>query len=144
MNQLKARKFYRKIDIPYEVVKKYLLIISIFLKFSELLQMPKLYKNFLDHYTHIFDVALYLVTQQHHPEKILLKSNLLFNIGCYFVKKNLLKFGNELYRRVINIQENLEVQNFIYVASYYNCSILFYVMGDMNNSELYLGNIFSG
>ena len=141
MNQLKARKFYRKIDIPYEVVKKYLLIISIFLKFSELLQMPKLYKKFLDHYAHIFDVALYLVTQQHHPEKILLKSNLLFNIGCYFVKKNLLKFGNEIYRRVINIQENLEVQNFIYVASYYNCSILFYVMGDMNNSELYLGNI---
>ena len=42
MNQLKARKFYRKIDIPYEVVKKYLLIISIFLKFSELLQLSKL------------------------------------------------------------------------------------------------------
>ena len=57
------------------------------------------------------------------------------------MKTNLLQFGNELYRRVINIQENLEVKNFIYVASYYNCSILFYFMGDMNNSKLYLGNI---
>ena len=139
---LKIRKYYRSIHIPYNIIKKYLLILSSLIKFSSLLNIPKLYHKFLDHYAEIFEIAFILLTNQHQPEKILLKSNLLFNVGCFFVKKNLIKSALKLYKEVIEIQEGLDINNLIYYISYYNCSILYYVIGDMKNTELYLGNAF--
>ena len=140
---IKAGETLNYIHIPYNIIKKYLLILSSLIKFSSLLNIPKLYHKFLDHYAEIFEIAFILLTNQHQPEKILLKSNLLFNVGCFFVKKNLIKSALKLYKEVIEIQEGLDINNLIYYISYYNCSILYYVIGDMKNTELYLGNAFN-
>ena len=141
INLLKIRKYYRSIHIPYEIIKKYLLLISALIKISSLLNVPRLYHKFLNHYAQIFEVALFLLTQQHFPEKIILKSNLLFNTGTLLIEKNLIKSALKLFEEVINFQGELEHKSFIYYASYYNCSILYYVMGDMKNTENFLGNI---
>ncbi len=141
INLLKIRKYYRSIHIPYEIIKKYLLLISALIKISNLLGVPRLYHKFLNHYAQIFEVALFLLTQQHFPEKIILKSNLLFNTGTFLIEKNLIKSALKLFEEVINFQGELEHKSFIYYASYYNCSILYYVMGDMKNTENFLGNI---
>ena len=142
MNLLKIRKYYRSIHIPYEIIKKYLLLISALIKFSSILNIPRLYYKFLNHYAQIYEVALFLLTQQHLPEKILLKSNLLFNTGCFLMQKNFAKSAMNLFKEAINIQGELEHHNFIYYASYYNCSILYFVMGDMKNCEKFLETAF--
>ena len=141
MDLLKIKKYYRSIHIPFKIIKKYLLLLSTLIKFSSLLNLPKLYHKFLNHYAQIFEFALLLLTNQHSSEKIILRSSLLFNAGSFFMKKNLIKSAMKLYKKVINIQEELERKSFVYYASYYNCSILYYVMEDIKNSELYLGNI---
>ena len=141
INLLKIRKYYRSIHIPYEIIKKYLLIISSLIKISNVLNVPRLYHKFLNHYGQIFEVALFLLTQQHAPEKIILKTNLLFNIGTFMIEKNLIKSALKLFEEVVNFQGELEYKSFIFYASYYNCCILYYVMGDMKNTESFLGNI---
>lgn len=142
INLLKVRKYYKSIHIPFEIIKKYLLLISALIKYSSLLNIPRLYHKFLNHYAQIYEVALFLLSQQHINSKILLKSNLLFNTGCFLIKKNLILSAMKLFKEVINIQKGIEYNNFLYYASYYNCSILYYVIGDIKNSELYLGNTF--
>ena len=141
MGLLKIKKYYRSIHIPFKIIKKYLLLLSTLIKFSSLLNIPKIYHKFLNHYAQIYEFALSLLTNQHSSEKIILRSSLIFNTGCFFMKKNLIKSAMKLYKKVINLQEESEHKSFVYYASYYNCSILYYVMEDIKNSEQYLGNI---
>ena len=141
LNLLKIRKYYRSINIPYEIIKKYLLILSALIKFSKLLNIPRLYHKFLDHYSQIFEFSLNFLTQQHWQEKIILKSNLLFNAGNLMIKNDLIKSAINLYEKIISDQNELKYKSFIYYSSYYNCSILYYVIGDMEKSETFLGNI---
>ena len=141
INLLKIRKYYRSIHVPYEIIKSYLLILSALIKISRILCTPRLYNKFLNHYAKIFEIALFLISPQHIPEKIILKTNLLFNCGSLMVKSFLLKSGMKIFEEVINIQEKLEHKSFIFYASYYNCSTLYFVMGDLKNTDLFLTNI---
>ena len=139
---IRSKTIFQNIAYCYEIIKKYLLLISCLMKVSKQLELPKLYYKFIDHYGKIFDLALKVISTTHSTEKIILKSNLLFNIGNLFVQKNLLNSSIKLYKEVINIQTNLEPYSFVFGASYYNLCILYYVMGNMKNCEMYLNDLF--
>ena len=141
MNLLKAKNYNKSIHISYEIIKKYLLILSVLIKYSKLLNIPRLFHKFLNHYSQIYEFALSFLTNQHLPEKIILKSNLLFNAGSLMVKNDLIQSAINLYEKIVSIQKELNYKNFIYYASYFNCSILNYVIGDIEKSELFFENL---
>lgn len=126
----------------HEIIKKYLFLISCLIKLSKQLEISKLYYKLINHYGNVFDLALDIVSIMHSTEKKILKSNLEFNVGGIFVKNNMLNSGIKLYKEVINIQNNLETFSFVFGASFYNISILYYVMGNIKGCELYLNDIF--
>ena len=139
---IRSNTVFQNIGFYHEIIKKYLKLISILIKLSKLLEMTKLYYKYIDHYGKVFDLALDAISTNHTNEKNILKSNLLFNVGGLFVEKNLLNSSIKLYKEVINIESYLEQYSFVYGASYYNISILYYVMGNIKNCDLYLNEIF--
>ena len=139
---IRSNSVFQNIGYCHEIIKKYLLLISCLIKLSKQLDIPKLYLKYIDHYGKTFELALKVISTSHTTEKIILKSNLLFNIGNLLVQKNLLNSSIKLYKEVINIQSNLEPYSFVFGASYYNISILYYVMGNMKYCEIYLNDMF--
>ena len=138
---IKSNTLFQNIGFCYEMIKKYLILISSLIKISRQLEMPKLYFKFIDHYGKVFDLALDIVSTSHVSEKIILKSNLLFNVGSLFVRKNLLNSSIKIYKEVINIQSHLEPYSFVFGASYYNISLIYYVMGNLKNCDLYINDL---
>ena len=139
------QNIFQNVNFCYEIVKKYLFLLSCLIKLSKQLEIPRLYHKFIDHYSKIYDLALDLITSNHTnhtTEKAILKSNLLFNVGGLFVQKNMLNSSIKLYKEVINIQSHLEPYSFVYGASYYNICILYYVMGNIKNCDVYLNELF--
>ena len=139
---MRSNNAFQNANYCHEIVKKYLFLISCLIKISKLLEIPKLYYKFIDHYGNVFDLAIDIISTFHKNEKKILKSNVAFNVGGIFIKNNMLNSSIELYKEVINIQNNLEPYSFVYGASFYNISILYYVMGNIKQSELYLNDIF--
>ena len=138
---IRSNSVYKNINYCHEILKKYLLLISCLIKISKQLKISKLYYKFINHYGKVFDLALDTISKTYLTEKRILKSNLLFNVGGLFVKNNMLNSSIKLYKEVINIQNHLEQFSFIFGASYYNISILYYVMGDIKNCDLYLNDL---
>lgn len=138
---IKSNTVYQNIGYCHEVMKKYLLLLSCLIKISRQLQVPKLYYKFLDHYGKLYELALNVISTSHVIEKTVLKSNLFFNVAGLFVERNLLNSSIKLYKQVIDIQSHLEPSSFAYGASYYNLSILYYVMGNIKTCDLYLNDI---
>ena len=139
------QNIFQNVNFYYEIVKKYLFLLSCLIKISKQLEIPRLYHKFIDHYSKIFDLALDMLSSNHTnhtTEKTILKSNLIFNIGGLFVQKNMLNSSIKLYKEVINIQSLLEQYSFVYGASYYNICVLYYVMGDIKNCDVYLTELF--
>ena len=116
LKAIKSTKVFKNFNFCHEILKKYLLLISCLIKISNQLKIPKLYYKFIDHYGKIFDLALEMVSTSHIIEIKILNSNLLFNIGSFFVQKNLLNSSIKLYKEVINIQNNLEFYSFVFGA----------------------------
>ena len=133
---------FQNVNFCYEILRKYLLLLSYLIKISKQLEISRLYHKFIDHYSKIFNLALDIISPNHMSEKTILKSNLLFNVGGLFVQKNFLNSTIKLYKEVINIQSHLESYSFVYGASYYNICILYYVMGNIKNSDVYLNELF--
>ena len=142
LNVIKTNSVFKNICLCYEIIKKYLLLISCLIKLSKQLVISKLYHKFIDHYGKVFDLALDIVSSNRFPEKLILKSNVLFHVGSLFAKKNLLNSSIQLYKKVLNLQNHLDKYSFVYGASYYNISVIYYVMGDIKNCDLYLNEIF--
>lgn len=138
---IKSNTVYQNIGYCHEVMKKYLLLLSCLIKISRQLEIPKLYYKFLDHYGKLYELALNVISTSHVIEKTVLKSNLFFNVAGLFVGRNLLNSSIKLYKQVIDIQSHLEPYSFVYSASYYNISILYYVMGNIKTCDLYLNDI---
>jgi len=138
---IKSNTVYQNIGYCHEVMKKYLLLLSCLIKISKQLEMPKLYYKFLDHYGKLYELALNVISSSHVIEKTVLKSNLFFNVAGLFVERNLLNSSIKLYKQAIDIQSHLEPNSFVYGASYYNISILYYVMGNIKLCDLYLNEI---
>lgn len=133
---------FKNVNFCYEIIRKYLFLLSCLIKISKQLEIPRLYHKFIDHYSRVFCLALDIISSNHMNEKTILKSNLLFNIGGLFVQKNMLNSSIKLYKEVINIQSHLEPYSFVYGASYYNICILYYVMGNIKNCDVYLNELF--
>ena len=138
---IKSNTVYQNIGYCHEVMKKYLLLLSCLIKISKQLEIPKLYYKFLDHYGKLYELALNVISTSHVIEKTVLKSNLFFNVAGLFVERNLLNSSIKLYKQVLDIQSHLEPYSFVYGASYYNISILSYVMGNIKACDLYLNEI---
>ena len=134
--------FYQVISAIQDVSKRFLSLISCINKVSQLLQDNKMYIKSLFYYNKYFEKALGFISNGKNTEKIILRSNLKFNIGCSFTKKKFLNTSLKIYKDILNIQKGLDPCSFICGVVYYNISIIYYIMDKNKESELFLNEGF--
>ena len=138
----KKNNFYQIISTIQDVSKRFLSLISCINKLSQLLQDNKMYIKSLFYYNKFFEKSLGFISTGKNTEKIILRSNLKFNIGCSFTKKKFLNTSLKIYKDILNIQKGLEPCSFICGVVYYNISIIYYIMDKIKESELFLNEGF--
>ena len=136
------KNFYQVISSIQEVSKRFLSLISCINKLSLALQDNKMYLKSLSYYNKFFELSLKFISSGKLNEKIILRSNLKFHIGCYFSKNKYLNTSLNIFKEILNIQKDLEPCSFICGVVYYNISIIYYVMDKIKESELYLNEGF--
>ena len=136
------KNFYQVISTIQEISKRFLSLISCINKLSLTLQDNKMYLKSLSHYNKFFELSLKFISSGKLNEKIILRSNLKFHIGCYFSKNKYLNTSLNIFKEILNIQKGLEPCSFICGVVYYNISIIYYVMDKIKESELYLNEGF--
>ena len=124
------------------VSKRFLSLISCLIKYSKELDDNKMYMKSLSYYYFFYELSLKFIINNKTTEKILLMSNLEFNIGTIFVKNKYLNSAVKIYKDIIKIQKGLDPCSFICGAAYYNISIIYYVMDKIKESELYINEGF--
>ena len=136
------KNFYQIISPIQDVCKRFLSLISCIIKLSKCLEDNKMYIKSLSCYYKYFELSLKFINSGKSSEKIILKSNLDFNLGCIFVKKKYLNSSLKIYKNILNMQKGLDPCSFIGGVAYLNISIIFYVMDKIKESELYLNEGF--
>ena len=136
------KNFYQIISPIQDIAKRFLSLISCINKLSKCLEDDKMYIKSLSYYYKFFEISLKFISSGKTTEKIILKSNLDFNVGCILVKKKYLNSSLKIYKNILNIQKGLDPCSFICGVVYYNISVIFYVMDKIKESELYLNEGF--
>ena len=138
----KKNNFYQIIGSIQDVAKRFLSLISCINKLSHLLKDYKMYIKSLFYYNKYFELSLKFISNGKSTEKIILRSNLKFNIGCSFIKNKYLNTSIKIFKDIINFQKSLEPCSFICGVVYYNISIIYYIMDKIKESELYINEGF--
>ena len=142
VDSVNSKNIYQNIGSIQNITKRFLSLISCIIKLSKVLDDNKMYMKSLSYYCHFFDLSMKFISNVKSTEKIILNSNLKFNIGNIFTKKKYLNSSVKIYKDIINMQKRLDPCSFICGVVYYNISILFYVMDKITESELYLNEGF--
>lgn len=135
---IKSKNIYQNINSIQNISKRFLYLISSIIKLSKYLEDTKMYKESLFFYISVFEMSLNFISNSKITEKIILRSNLKFNIGNICIKKKYLNTGIKLYKEVLDMQKSLDPFCFVCGVVYYNISIIYYVMDKIKESEVYL------
>ena len=126
------------IQVIQNILPRFLSLISCIIKLSKVLDDNKMYMKSLSYYSFFYELSLKFIKDVKKTEKLLLLGNLKFNIGAILIKKKYLNSAMNTYKDIITIQKEIEPCSFICGASYYNISIIYYIMDKIKESEIYL------
>ena len=126
------------IQVIQNILPRFLSLISCIIKLSKVLDDNKMYMKSLSYYSFFYELSLKFINNVKATEKLLLLGNLKFNIGAILIKKKYLNSAINTYKDIITIQKEIDPCSFICGASYYNISIIYYIMDKIKESEIYL------
>jgi len=135
---IKTKNSHQNINFIHNISKRFLYLISSIIKISKYLDDTKMYKESLFFYISVFEMSLKFISNSKATEKTILASNLKFNLGSICIKKKYLNTAIKLYKEVLDMQKTLDPFCFICGVVYHNISIIYYVMGKIKESEVYL------
>ena len=120
------------------ILSLYIKIISLLLKYSNYFNNQKLYFKYLNLYGSLNEIIFLSSNGKKINEKNMLRCNLYFNIGNFYIKKNYFSIGISLLKKAISIQKNCDQYSLVSISSMFNISLLYYVMDKLKESEIYI------
>ena len=120
------------------ILTSYIKIISLLLKYSDYFNNQKLFFKYLNLYGSLNETIFLSSNLEKINEKNMLRSNLYFNIGNFYIKKNYFSIGITLLKKAISIQKNFDQYSLVAISSMFNISLLYYVMDKIKDSETYI------
>ena len=138
INELQSKYIYQNLSDIYQVLTRFLSLLSSIMKISLFLEDSIIYQKAISFYDKIFNISLKFISSGKETEKKILKCNLYFNIANIFIKNRYINSGILLYKNVLQEQKDIDPCTFICGVVYYNISIIYYVMDKYKDCEFYL------
>ncbi len=135
---LNYKKNLQIVSFSRLILSSYIKIISLLIKYSDYFNNQKLFFKYLNSYGSLNETILLSSNLEKINEKNMLRSNLYFNIGNFYIKKDYFSIGITLLKKSISIQKSIDQYSHVAISSMFNISLLYYIMDNLKDSENYI------